>query len=69
MKLVHRAIDDLREGIGSLFGSGGSRPELLEELLGEARQRRASPRRERPRGHLRVVRSRTPRKSHLVRVK
>jgi hypothetical protein len=69
MRLVHRALDDLSEGMRSLFGGGESRPELIEELLGERQQRGTPPRRVRPRGHLRVVRRRAPRKSHLVRVK
>ena len=69
MRFVHRAVDDLAEGMRLLFGVGESRPALLEELLGEPRSYRTPPRRACPRGHLRVLRRRTPKRSHLVRIK
>jgi hypothetical protein len=68
MGSVRRAIDDFGEGMGSLLGVGGSRPALVEELLGERRDRRVTPRRARcvpPR----ALRSRRPAKTHLARVK
>lgn len=68
MGSVRRAIDDLGEGMGSLLGTHGSRPALIEELLGEGTERRALPREVRPKPPRRA-RSRTPARAQLVRVK
>jgi hypothetical protein len=69
MGSMRRAIDDLGEGMGSLLGVGGSRPALVEELLGEGRGRPAPPRRVRS-GPSRAARTRrAPVRAHLVRVK
>ena len=68
MGSLRRALDDLGEGMGSLLGVGGSRPALVEELLGEGRERRMPPRRLRA-APPRAPRPRASARSHLVRVK
>jgi hypothetical protein len=68
MRSLRRAIDDLGEGMGSLLGVGGSRPALVEELLG-VRQDRRQPLRNARFAPPRAFRLRRPANRHLARVK
>jgi hypothetical protein len=68
MRSLRRAIDDLGEGMGSLLGVGGSRPALVEELLG-VRPDRRQPLRNARFAPPRARGSRRPANAHLVRVK
>ena len=66
MRSVHRALDDLADGMRSLLGLGESRPALVDELLGGRRRR--------PPARSAGLRGRAARRSHapgrhLVRVK
>jgi hypothetical protein len=67
VRSLRRALDDLGEGIRSLFGAGPARPALVEELLGgrspDAPPHRARPARRGPR------RPRAAASRHLVLVK
>lgn len=66
MRSVHRALDDLAEGMRSLLSLGESRPGLVDELLGGRRPGAAARRARPPVGAAR--RAHAPAR-HLVRVK